>query len=67
MRVLIIGGTGFLGLPIAHRLLGSGHEVTIFHRGTGAIGLPKGVALFSGIETSSIGRLMIFGVFVQTW
>lgn len=33
MRVLIIGGTGFIG-PHAVRLLASaGHEVTVFHRG----------------------------------
>jgi nucleoside-diphosphate-sugar epimerase len=48
VRVLILGGTGFLGLPIARRLLGSGHEVTIFHRGTGAMDLPKGVGTVLG-------------------
>lgn len=32
MRVLILGGTGFLGPQIAERLAASGHEITIFHR-----------------------------------
>jgi nucleoside-diphosphate-sugar epimerase len=48
LRVLILGGTGFLGLPIAHRLLASGHEVTIFHRGTSAVNLPNGAGILHG-------------------
>jgi len=36
MRVLILGGTGFVGSHIAQRLLAVGHEVTIFHRGPGS-------------------------------
>ena len=48
MRVLIFGGTGFLGLPITHRLLASGHDVTVFHRGSSAVSLPKGVGVVLG-------------------
>ncbi len=48
MRVLILGGTGFLGLPIADRLLASGHEVTIFHRGVSAVNLPQGAGILQG-------------------
>jgi nucleoside-diphosphate-sugar epimerase len=33
MRVLILGGTGFLGPPLVRRLVHDGHEVTVFHRG----------------------------------
>ena len=33
MRVLILGGTGFLCTQIAERLAASGQEITIFHRG----------------------------------
>lgn len=37
MRVLVIGGTSFIGPPVVRRLVGAGHEVTVFHRGrTGA-------------------------------
>src|SRR4051812_8008251 len=33
MRVLVIGGTSFIGLAAVKRLHGMGHEVTVFHRG----------------------------------
>src|SRR2546428_5358115 len=33
MRVLVIGGTGFIGPDVLRRLVASGHEVAIFHRG----------------------------------
>lgn len=33
MRVLIIGGTGFIGSRVARHLLAGGHTVTVFHRG----------------------------------
>jgi 2'-hydroxyisoflavone reductase len=37
MRILIIGGTAFVGRHITHAALDAGHEVTLFHRGkTGA-------------------------------
>lgn len=34
MRLLVIGGTGFIGPHIVHRLENAGHDVTVFHRGT---------------------------------
>ncbi|HUI79595.1 MAG TPA: NAD-dependent epimerase/dehydratase family protein [Bryobacteraceae bacterium] len=37
MRVLVLGATGFLGPAIMERLVGCGHEVTLFHRGGTAI------------------------------
>lgn len=33
MRILVIGGTGFLGRPLVQGLQAAGHEVAIFHRG----------------------------------
>lgn len=33
MRILIIGGTRFMGPQVARRLTDEGHEVTLFHRG----------------------------------
>lgn len=33
MRVLVIGGTGFVGAPVVRRLLEDGHAVAAFHRG----------------------------------
>lgn len=34
MRVLVLGGAGFLGRPIVARLVARGDQVTVFHRGT---------------------------------
>ncbi len=34
MRVLIVGGTQFVGRHITEAFIRSGHEVTLFHRGT---------------------------------
>jgi nucleoside-diphosphate-sugar epimerase len=36
MRILLIGGNGFIGAPLACELAGSRHEVAIFHRGASA-------------------------------
>lgn len=33
MRVLVIGGTGFVGAPAVRRLEEAGHELLVFHRG----------------------------------
>ncbi len=33
MRVLVIGGTGFVGAAVVRRLVDSGHAVAAFHRG----------------------------------
>lgn len=48
MRVLILGGTGFLGPHISERLLAFGHEVTIFHRRGSDSNQPKGVGVIHG-------------------
>ena len=33
MRILIVGGTAFVGQHIAAAAIESGHDVTLFHRG----------------------------------
>jgi nucleoside-diphosphate-sugar epimerase len=43
MRVLIIGGTSFIGPHVVRSLASHGHEVTIFHRGEHEAELPSGV------------------------
>jgi nucleoside-diphosphate-sugar epimerase len=48
MRILIIGGTGFIGLPLVRRLIELGQEVTVFHRGKTETELPKGVKQIHG-------------------
>jgi nucleoside-diphosphate-sugar epimerase len=34
MRVLLIGGNGFIGTPLTEQLCAAGHRVAIFHRGS---------------------------------
>jgi nucleoside-diphosphate-sugar epimerase len=40
MRILVIGGTGFIGPYVVRRLAASGHEVAVFHRGQSKMDLP---------------------------
>ena len=43
MRVLIIGGTRFIGPEVVRQLHALGHDVTVFHRGQTIANLPPGV------------------------
>lgn len=43
MRVLVIGGTRFIGPHVVARLCDSGHEVLVFHRGQTSADLPEPV------------------------
>jgi nucleoside-diphosphate-sugar epimerase len=46
MRVLVIGGTRFIGPRVVQRLAESGHEVAIFYRGEHEVALPASVRRF---------------------
>jgi nucleoside-diphosphate-sugar epimerase len=46
MKILLIGGTGFIGQFTAQQLLAAGHAVTVFHRGRTAV--PQGAAEILG-------------------
>jgi nucleoside-diphosphate-sugar epimerase len=48
MRILIIGGTGFIGPEIARQLAASQHDVTVMHRGRSTTSLPDGVKILRG-------------------
>ena len=52
MRVLIIGGTHFIGPPVIRRLAEAGHDVTVFHRGLVEGGLPPSVRHIHGDRAS---------------
>src|SRR5437762_10908758 len=43
MRVLVIGGTGFIGPYVVRELVSEGHDVTVFHRGESEADLPESV------------------------
>jgi nucleoside-diphosphate-sugar epimerase len=48
MRVLIVGGTRFIGPRVVDRLVASGHEVAVFHRGQTRADLPQVVRHVQG-------------------
>ena len=48
MRILIIGGTRFIGPAVVARLHGMGHDVTVFHRGESETDLPPAVRHIHG-------------------
>lgn len=59
MRVLLTGGTGFLGKNVARRLAAAGHELRILARpGSNLGGLPPGVEIARGdvTEADSLAR-----------
>jgi nucleoside-diphosphate-sugar epimerase len=37
VNVLIIGGTGFVGLELSKRLKAAGHTITLFHKNPAAV------------------------------
>jgi len=47
-RVLVIGGTVFIGPAVVRQLAHSGHEVAVFHRGENEIDLPESVRHIHG-------------------
>ena len=48
MKVLVIGGTNFIGPCVIHQLLKIGNKVTVFHRGNTQTDLPKEVEWIKG-------------------
>jgi nucleoside-diphosphate-sugar epimerase len=43
MRILVIGGTRFIGPVVVRLLYEQGHELTVFHRGQSQVALSQGV------------------------
>ena len=48
MKILIIGGTSFIGPAVVRRLVDLGHEVAVYHRGQTHAELPLGVEHIHG-------------------
>jgi len=63
MRVLIIGGTGFIGQWIVRALMENEHEVRVFHRGSTTTALPPSVSHIYG-ERAELPR---FAPLFRAW
>ncbi len=57
MRILVLGGTRFLGRAIVGAALGRGDTVTMFNRGTTNPGLFPGVETVTGDRTADLSAL----------
>ena len=57
MKLLIIGGTRFVGRHLVAAALARGHEVTLFHRGTQSSAAPAGVETIHGDRNTDLAKL----------
>jgi 2'-hydroxyisoflavone reductase len=57
MRILIMGGTAFVGRHIAQAAIDAGHEVTLFHRGRTGAGLFTGAVHLAGDRNDDLAAL----------
>ncbi len=53
MKILVIGGTNFIGLNVVLQLIEMGHEVTVFNRGETKTELPREVKKIKGDKPSA--------------
>ena len=59
MKILIIGGTRFVGRHFAELALGQGHELTLFNRGKSNPGFFDNVEHFTGSRNTDLSSLPI--------
>ncbi|MBI5949558.1 MAG: epimerase [Chloroflexi bacterium] len=57
MRILVLGGTVFLGRHVVEAALARGHDLTLFNRGQSAPGLFPGVEEVHGDRATDLGKL----------
>ncbi|MBM2616172.1 reductase [Actinoplanes sp. LDG1-06] len=67
MRVLILGGSGFVGRCVADEAVGRGCDVTVFNRGSKAA--PEGVTVLTGDRLGDLSALETgtWDAVVDTW
>jgi 2'-hydroxyisoflavone reductase len=68
MRILILGGTGFVGRHLAERCLERGHQLSLFHRGRSNPGILRGAEHIAGDRDADLSALRgrTFDVVVDT-
>lgn len=52
MKILIIGGTRFIGPPVVKKLHAQGHKIVLFHRGKSRADLPEDIPHILGDRSS---------------
>ncbi|MER9438695.1 NAD-dependent epimerase/dehydratase family protein [Mesorhizobium sp. M0618] len=57
LRILILGGTGFIGAHEVRYAVQRGHTVTVFNRGLGQADLPPGVQYLRGDRSNDLDSL----------
>ena len=57
MRILIVGGTSFVGRAIAWAALNAGHDVTVINRGQTPSDLPESVTRLVGDRQGDMSAL----------
>jgi nucleoside-diphosphate-sugar epimerase len=63
MRLLIIGGTGFIGPFVLKTLAAEGHDLAVYHRGFAKLALPSGVREILGDQRDLPKALAEFRAF----
>lgn len=65
MRILLIGGNGFIGRFVVAALKQQGHALAVFHRGSAPA--PEGVEEILGTGTNSVPALRNCGALLPMW
>ena len=63
MKILVLGGTGFIGRYLTQHLLERGHEVSVFHRGKRDGGFPRHVGHIHGDRNRLLEQASAFAAF----
>ncbi len=67
LRLLILGGTGFLGPKIVQRAVDNGHEITLFNRGRSGKGLFPDLERLTGDRYTDLSALEHAVADGRTW
>ena len=67
LRILILGGTGYIGPHYVRAALDRGHKVAVFNRGKGGVELPAQVEQLIGDRNGSSPLRIAIGTRSSTW